>query len=283
MKKVDLSTTNDDQDVNDPELEDENEEDEDDLDLEDEDDEDDDDQPSGKGSNSRRASGANMADVAAELRALQSLVSQNGSTQDKKRVSKLEETIATLATQYKPESLVPLLQMVQAMKEDLTGDYEKAQLQENQRKISSDIEDHIVSRLDTAIAKYGKQLPGMKWAKKTLGEKVIELVNRSKNFESVRAAYGAGRMPARSSLNEAVDKILRTYLKDNGIVKGGNSNAIDSRPSTTRTKSASKANGDIDPSKLDDFERSIYRETLNITKNPELAKEAVRNLGALRR
>ena len=101
-------------------------------------------------------------------------------------------------------------------------------------------------------------------------------------FAAARAAYNRGVTPSKKDFEKAARLVLKSAPKEFSKTKGdsnkpaaqldtGNSRPTPSKDYLTKT-------GDVDTSKLNDFEREIYTVAWNATHSKEIALHALKNI-----
>lgn len=269
-------------DQNEDELEFENDqEDDEDLDDEDEDeedqdddqDDDDDDEPAPRSNKVTKQ----LADVKATLAELKAL-SAKGDGSDKRKVKKVDEIFSVwLSNGEKKETLAPLYELMQGLKDDLKGEYEEARSSENAKTL----QDRSWEAMDSAFDKVARKMPQVSWSKAEITARAFELMSKGKAYADARETYSRGKVPAARHYENALLKIVSVFEKETGKSSGAKKEApqtLDLKNSRTKGKSSAVGEGDVDVSKLDAMERQIYTTTLNITKDKKLAKEALQDL-----
>lgn len=236
-----------------------------------------------------RANDANtLQEIKQTLQGLQRLVAGDSTKRsDQARVSRLESEFSELSKEYKPEQLKVLARIAVALKEDMVEEYGAAK----QKEATQGFDQQCFDRAYDEIEKVIDQFPGSQSA--TVREALMagivkdvgKLMASDNRFEAARSAYQGGRVPAREDFSKAVRLIAGTYLKESGMTlsdKKGASDQLDTRTSRSRPQPIVSKDGTVDVSKLSDWEREIYNETLNKTKNKDLALKALKALGQVR-
>lgn len=268
-RQQDITDETNDEDVEDQELEEDE-----DSEGDDDDSPDLDDKPAPQ---KRRSAPRNedMSDIRQQLAELKAIAA-GGNREDKQKVSKVDQMFEKLLNGgYKKEQLAALAGLVESLKEDLRAEYGEA----TEKATKAALDSACWTAIDKEIEKYADSIPAVEWAKDTIRRRVRDLVSKSPEAQH---AYSQGKVPPQNLFAKATKRITETYLKASGIKQGGSSSndQLDVKNSRVKPGGAIAKDGEVDVDKLSDFERNIYVTTLNITKNKELALDALKALRA---
>jgi hypothetical protein len=275
MSKKDIATTLDQDDELDLDQEDLDEE-----DLEDDEDEEEDDEPAKGKKSPSSVTKKDITEFRSELSDLKKLVQKSGDAGDQKKLSRVDALFqAMLKGGSKIEDLQPLYALVEAIREDVKEESEEGKKKDRQ----ASLDDRCWETMQSVWQEFVAKDPSLEWSEDKILNRAIKLLSTGKSFASAREKYDAGRVPAQKDFRDAIRRILNTYERETGKSRAGKTDdQLDLQSSRAKPrKSAAGANEDIDLKKLTPWEREIYTTTLNVTKNKDLAREALRDLAAL--
>lgn len=197
-------------------------------------------------------------------------------------------TAILLANGYKPGQLEALVTMMAAAKADIRAEIENDYKKDKQVQVKQTLDQQCYSRAEEELIKaLGEDHEWLKKStrKQALLTEIWETMDNDKSFGDARKAYSEGRTPSRGDFAKAARLVSQTVPKGAGMnSKDNNSNQLDTRNSRPGAHPAIDKNGEVDVSKLNDYEREVYTTTLNtIGKSAEakkIALHALRTIGA---
>lgn len=211
----------------------------------------------------------------ASLAQLQGLIAGNATKEDKKAVSNLDAMLEALVQGgYDKQEVAVLAATLGAVTKDLEAKYESRTGQDRVNSLNAQYKNAVEREVDVYVEQYGKSV---EYAKERL---VREIRDHIVNDDKFTEPFKEGRLPSQTEFRKATAKILGTYLKETGIKKSeaNQPEQLDLKSSAKKSSPAISKDGTVDTKKLTDFEREVYQQTLNITKNKDIALEALRTV-----
>jgi hypothetical protein len=109
-----------------------------------------------------------------------------------------------------------------------------------------------------------------------------ELMQKDPKFANALAAFQNGRVPLTSDFVKAIQLAGRVYGKGAVTMKDSDKGApanLDTKNSKTKAAaSAVNDKGEVDLTTVTDLERQVYTDTLNVTKNKDIALHALKTI-----
>lgn len=214
---------------------------------------------------------------------------KSGTEKEKKQaLSHSEEALhSLLQLGYKPNQLEAIVGYMEGVKKDLTAEFERKTSEKEQTRNLEKLNEDC-SKTATRVIKdliKGSALAGNSHQERALLGQVWDMLANDDQFSSARKAYQSGIEPDAKDFEKAARLVLQTYPKEFGFMEKRESsgNQIDNKNSRPQPHPAVNKKGDVDLSKLSDFERETYEMTLNKTKSPKIALLALNTIGKARR
>lgn len=228
------------------------------------------------------ASKADIREVRSIVEGLKNQV-QGGSKEDKKEVSELDKLLVSMLENGADKNQVAgLLAVATAITKDLEKKGESKEQETLARSLNQRVLDEIDGQLDKYEKEYGEVI-GI--GREQLGKRVLQRMRDSDKYASARAQYEAGRKPSAGDFQRATAEVVETFLKKAGIKKSANpaNEQLDLGSSRSRPTKVTTDKGKIDVATLAEDERDAYYAAKNITKNDDVAIDAVMTLRRAKR
>lgn len=254
--------------------------DEEELDDDQDDDESDDDDEEEEESPKKKKSGGggSSAKQIAELKNMIANLSKGGSSEQQKKMSRVEKEFARLIGEgTKPEQLSALFNVITGLKEDLK---EEAQKEREERSVQK-LGDRCMERMEDEFSRLAEKNPQLKWSRAEIINRAIAKMQRSSSFTEARTAFNQGRVPAAGEFRKAISAVIQTYQKETGTNSRSKTESLDIGSSKLKGKpTKTTESGEPDLESLSEFEREIYVATKNSTGSKKMALEALKDIRA---
>lgn len=243
----------------------------------------------------QQAAAAEQEQTKAQLAQIQQTLIQMRSNAEagkpatKEEVSELEKAYALLVGEgYKVEGLKGQAVLFQAFKEDLLkevrGEYEKAESEKGQKSLNERCYDRASDELEKIIrgkeisAELSEQLKDPDYRSMIL-QKMWRTMTEEPGLQSARNAYQKGVAPMANEFEKAARLVLQKLPGGLTTMSRDKSEQLDSKSSKPGSgHPAVSKKGEVDTSKLNDWEREVYMTALNTTKNKDIALHALQTI-----
>ena len=208
-------------------------------------------------------------------------------SEKKQEASRAEQAYQTLINAgYKPEQLEALMIYSEARAEDvkreLEAKYESEKAASSKGSLDKQTRDRASEVVDKVFAD-NKEIEDEDYKQMVL-VKINKVIKENKDgaFDSAHRAYAAGEIISQKDFEKAARLVSQNLGKGSAMnisnSNKGSSPGLDTRSSRSVAAAISKDGKKVDVSKLSESDQKLYIETLNATKNPELALKALRTL-----
>lgn len=200
----------------------------------------------------------------------------SGNKKEEKKISKLDAQLGALLERgAKKDEVGNLYAILDAFKQDILEEYKGDQ----EKMTQAQLEKEAQRALDREIANATEDNQAASWAAPTIRDRAAQLILQGRGNTWVRARqyFQRGEVPPSNYFKKAVERTLQTWEKQTGNNKTSKAKLdISNSPVKGSSKPKLTPKGQLDTRKFSDAELEIYEQTKNITKDDELALEAVK-------